>query len=60
MDSNDTTTRLTAADEKASAQKLRENYAREAFPDWPNEAGVSVSTAVQSSMTLRRASSLMA
>ncbi|TPX13795.1 uncharacterized protein E0L32_005739 [Thyridium curvatum] len=39
MDSNDTTTRLTAADEKASAQKLRQNYAREAFPDWPNEAG---------------------
>ncbi|KAK4118734.1 carotenoid cleavage dioxygenase 1 [Parathielavia appendiculata] len=34
-----TTTRLTAADEDASAKAAGENVAKQAFHEWPNEAG---------------------
>ncbi|KAK0753536.1 beta,beta-carotene 9',10'-dioxygenase [Schizothecium vesticola] len=34
-----TTTRLTPADEAASAKEAIDNMAQEAFHDWPNEAG---------------------
>jgi hypothetical protein len=47
MDARDVTpgvTRLTQADEVGNSKKSVENYARGAFGDWPNEAGVSTFT----------------
>jgi torulene dioxygenase len=35
------TTRLTPADEAASSKAARDNMERQAFHEWPNEAGVS-------------------
>jgi hypothetical protein len=35
------TTRLTPADEAASIQSSGENLGKQAFLEWPNEAGVS-------------------
>lgn len=41
MNAHHSTTTFTQTDEEEDARILRENLAREAFREWPNDAGVS-------------------